>query len=154
MKKVWIASIFATLMLMVPFTNVIGASDTVEDCNCNPISDLQLVRTERLLDRLESRINFILLRYGHIPEVSEKCNEILANINLRPQAFELICDFLLIIYISFGVLIIILQEIASKFDLSGMIYLIFLSMYGSLFASLILIVFLRVSLDCEWPYLT
>ena len=75
MKKVWIASIFATLMLLVPLTSVVGASE-VEDCNCKPISDSQVVRIERLLNRLENRINFILLRYGHIPEVAENFQEI------------------------------------------------------------------------------
>ena len=93
MKKVWIASILATLMLMVPLTSVVGANE-VEDCNCNPtISDLQLVRIERLLNRLENRINFILLRYGHIPEVAEKCEEVLDSIN-SDGFLEIFCDFL------------------------------------------------------------
>ena len=94
MKKVWIASILATLMLTVPLTSVVGASDTVEDCNCNPaISDFQVVRIERLLDRLESRINFILLRYGHIPEIREKCEGILDVIN-SDGLNEILCDIL------------------------------------------------------------
>ena len=95
MKKVWIASILATLILLVPINSVVGASDIIEDCNCNPVSDLQVVRIERLLDRLESRINFILLRYGHIPEVKEKCEEVLDIINsdiLRD--FPIICSIL------------------------------------------------------------
>ena len=91
MKKVWIASIFATLMLLVPLTNIVSASDTVEDCNCNPINDLQVVRIERLLNRLESRINFILLRYGHIPKVEEKCEEVLELIN-SDGLWDIICD--------------------------------------------------------------
>ena len=93
MKKVWIASIFATLMLLVPLTSVVGANE-VEDCNCNPtVSDLQLVIIERLLDRLESRINFILLKYGHIPEVAEKCEEIIGIINSN-DLLDIICDFI------------------------------------------------------------
>ena len=78
-------------MLMVPITNVVSANE-VEDCNCNPISDLQVVRIERLLDRLESRISFILLRYGHIPEVEEKCEEVLELIN-SDGLLDIICDF-------------------------------------------------------------
>ena len=53
--------------------SITKTSEDEEDCNCNPISDIQVVRIERLLDRIESRINFILLRHGHIPEVAEKC---------------------------------------------------------------------------------
>ena len=63
MKKVWIAGILSTLMLLMPITNVVGANE-VEDCNCYPINDLHLVRVKRLLDRLESRINFITCRCG------------------------------------------------------------------------------------------
>ena len=92
-KKVWIASILATLMLMVPLTNVVSANE-VEDCNCNPsISDSQVVRIERLMDMLESSINFIMLRYSHIPEVMEKCEEILVIINSW-EPFDIICEFL------------------------------------------------------------
>ena len=94
MRKVWIASILATLMLIVPITNIIGASDTVEDCNCKPtISDLYLVRIERLIDRIERRIDFILLKYGHIPEVVEECEEILSIINSW-YPFDIICNIL------------------------------------------------------------
>ena len=93
MKKVWIASILACIMLLVPFTNVISANE-VEDCNCNPtISDSQVVRIERLLDRLESRINFILLRYGHIPEVKEKCQKVLDIINSEGPWEDFCNDF-------------------------------------------------------------
>jgi len=93
MRKVWIASILATLMLTVPLTSVVSAND-VEDCNCKPtISDLQVVRIERLLDRLESRINFILLRYGHIPEVAEKCEGILELI-ISNDLNSVFCDIL------------------------------------------------------------
>ena len=95
MKKVWIASILATLMLTVPLTSVVSANE-VEECNCKPtISDLQVIRIERLLNRLESRINFILLKYGHIPEVKEKCEEILDIISSDILwDFPIICSIL------------------------------------------------------------
>ena len=96
MKKVWIASIFATLMLTVPLTSVVGASEVEDDCNCNPVSDLHLIRIERLLNRLESRIDFILLKYGHIPEVAEKCHEALELIN-SDDIKDTICGILFII---------------------------------------------------------
>ena len=97
MKKVWIACIFATLILIVPLTSVVGASDIYEDCNCNPtISDLQVVRTEKLLTMLESRINFILLKLGHVPEVKEKCEEVLEVIHSnRVLDYPIICSILL-----------------------------------------------------------
>lgn len=111
MKKVWIASIFACILLMVPFTNVIGASEVEEDCNCNPtISDSQLVRIERLLDRLESRINFILLRYGHIPEVKEKCEEILELFNFDELWRLIICTIIHSILLLFTYFFLLFPE--------------------------------------------
>ena len=92
MKKVWIASILTILMLTVPLTSVVGANE-VEDCNCNPISDIQVVRIQKLLDRLESGINFILSRYSHIPDVKEKCEEILGIIDSW-EPFDIICEIL------------------------------------------------------------
>jgi hypothetical protein len=77
---------------MVPITNVVSAND-VDDYNFNPTTDLQLVRIERLLDRLESRIDFILLKYGHVPEVAEKCEEVLELIN-SDSLLDLFCDIL------------------------------------------------------------
>ena len=93
MRKVWIASILTILMLTVPISSVVSANE-VEDCNCNSsISDSKVVRIERLLDELESRINFILLRYGYILEVKEKCEDILCIIN-SDDFLELFCDIL------------------------------------------------------------
>ena len=50
-------------------------------------------RIERLLNRLERRVDFILLRYGHIPEVEEKCEEVLDTINSDGWR-ENLCDTL------------------------------------------------------------
>ena len=117
MKKVWIASILAILMLLVPLNSVVGTNE-VEDCNCKPFSDLQVVRIGRLLDRLESRINFIVLNYGHIPEVAEKCDGILEQINSND--FELFCAIigsieLLLLFIMYNIpyeLAILLEPLA------------------------------------------
>ena len=104
MRNVWYTKAFVlviiVLFLGVGFqpalaneisTNIV--SDVDEDCNCKPINDIQVVRIERLLDRLENRINFILLRYGHLPEVAEKCEEVLGVIN-SDGLLDIICDFI------------------------------------------------------------
>ena len=90
-NKILIASLFATLMLLVPMTSVVGVSDVEEDCGCQPISNQQSIRIERLQSKLESRINFILLRYGDIPEIAEKCEEVLELIN-SDGLWDIICD--------------------------------------------------------------
>ena len=108
MKKVWITSILTILMLTVPITSVVSANEA-EDCNCNPtINDSQIVRIERLLNRFESRINFILLRYGYIPEVAEKCEEMLNIINSW-EPFDIICEILTLIMIGLEHMLIIFQ---------------------------------------------
>ena len=94
-KKILIASIFATLMLLVPMTSVVGVSD-VEDCGCQVVNSSDLVRVKLLMVRLKVVTNILLLRYGHIPEIQEKCQEILEIINPdNPLDVPLICDILL-----------------------------------------------------------
>ena len=52
MKKVWIASIFACIMLMVPITNVVGVNEVDEDSvRASPLFN---VRSKRVIDE-ESR---------------------------------------------------------------------------------------------------
>ena len=76
-------------------------ANEVEDCNCKPIiSDSQIVRIERLLNRLESRINFILLRYSHIPGIEQMTPRLSEIINSNDFNSDF-CDNLeeLIIYL-------------------------------------------------------
>ena len=151
MKKVWIASIFATLMLMVPLTSVVGASDFDEDCNCKPINDLQLVKIERLLNRLENRINFILLKYGHIPEVKEKCEEILDVIHSnRVLDYPIICGILLILYNTFSSLYEIIGYIILNHRTLYLIFFPILFPIGFTIAYLMIITHIRgIQLNCK-----
>ena len=83
MKKVWIASILATLMLTVPMTLVVGANE-VEDCvECEPVSRVDLLKVKLLMIRLEPIIKVIQSKYSHIPEVEEKCKEALDIIHSK-----------------------------------------------------------------------
>ena len=115
MKKVWIASILACIMLLVPLNSVIGVSDSIEDCDCNPVRNLNVERVERLLNRLESRINFILLRYGHIPEVVEKCHEALELIN-SDSFIDMVCNIVWYLLLFIGDLLE---------NISGILFLLF-----------------------------
>ena len=144
MKKVWIAGILTILMLIVPINSVVGANE-VEDCNCKlVISDSQVVRIERLLDRLESRIDFILLKYGHISGIEENHQEISNKIiKLREmneelklasplQVNEIIC---IILYsMSFGALWVMLSISAMVESYHGTIlYYVLLSITFPIF---------------------
>ena len=150
MVKVWIASILATLMLVMPITNVVSANE-IDDCNCNPISDSQVVRIERLLDKVENRINFILLKYGHIPEVKDKCEEILdiihSNIVLD---YPIICAFLLILYRTLSSLVVIFDIIILNHETLYLIFFPILFPIGLTLILLMIMVEIRgIQLNCE-----
>ena len=100
MNKVWIASILATIMLLVPISSVVGANEVVdEDClECQPVNRVDLLRVKLLLTRLEVFTNVILSKLGHIPEIEEKCEEILDIIHSnRLLDSPIICAILSII---------------------------------------------------------
>jgi hypothetical protein len=92
-RKILIASIFATLILLVPMTSVVGVSDVEDDCGCEDVNRYDLFRVKLLLVRLKVYINIILLRFGFIPEVAEKCEEILDVIK-SDETWHPICDIL------------------------------------------------------------
>jgi hypothetical protein len=82
-------------MLSVPMTSVVGASDVEDDCGCQVVSSSNLVRVKLLMFRLKVVTNILLLRFGYIPEVAEKCEEILDVINSnRLLDYPIICDIL------------------------------------------------------------
>ena len=131
MKKVWIASILATLILTIPLTSVVSANE-VEDClECQPVNRFDLLKVKLLMIRLETYTNIILSKFGFISEIEEKCQEILDHINSnRVLEFTLICYFLLVIYfLVVGVTVIldeILTEIAKDNPKLWPIFLVFL----------------------------
>jgi len=94
-KKILIASLFATLILLVPMTSVVGVSDVEEDCECQDVNRYDLFRVKLLLVRIKVITNILLLRFGHIPEVADKCFDILENLDLNKlQGSPIICAIL------------------------------------------------------------
>ena len=150
MVKVWIASILATLILMVPMTSAVSAN-WIEDCNCNPISDSQVVRIERFFNRLESRINLIMFRYGYIPEIKEKCEEIIdiihSNIVLD---YPIICAILLILYKTLSSLVFIFDYIILNHETLYLIFFPILFPIGLTLSLLMIMTEIRgIQLNCE-----
>ena len=114
-KKILIASLFATLMLLVPMTSVVGFSDVSlnrkiekiednntitetydnEDCGCEVVSSQRLVRLERLLNRVKIYTNVISILSKNNPDVKEKCKELLNEVSaLREMNNALKFDFI------------------------------------------------------------
>ena len=52
-------------------------SDVDEDClECQPVNRIDILKVKLLMIRVEAFTNVILSRFGHIPEIREKCEEI------------------------------------------------------------------------------
>ena len=151
-KKILIASIFATLMLLVPMTSVIGVSDVEDDCGCQVVNRYDLFRVKLLLVRLEVYINIILLRFGYIPEVAEKCQEILDVINSNRQLdYPIICDMLEPIWNKFQDIVDICFNLRDKYEDNPIIYYIIeLIILPPLLAIGTIILIPAVFFDCDW----
>ena len=167
-RKILIASLFATLMLLVPVTSVVGISDislnrkiekieddnTItetydnEDCECQVVNRYDLFRVKLLLVRLKVFTNILLLRFGHIPEIKEKCEEILDLIN---SDFPIICAILESVWNQYKYIINILDDLISKYEdnpiISGII-IIFLAYPLDNIAFIVLS--LGAAFGCEW----
>ena len=80
-KKLLIAGFFATIMLLFPLSAVTGASvkglNTTEEVIAESYPDIP----DYLLEIIYERIDYLLVNYGHIQEIVDACNEILAVIN-------------------------------------------------------------------------
>ena len=83
-KKILIVVGITILFLGVGFqpalaneVSISKTSDIHEDClECQHISKVELLKVKLLLIRIEAITNVILSKFGHIPEVAEKCQEI------------------------------------------------------------------------------
>ena len=106
MKKVLILGIIV-LFVSVGFQPVLAnevsitkTSDIVEDCGCQENNRVNLLRFKLFLIRLEAFTNIILLsKLGYIPEVAEKCEEILDIINSNKVLdYPIICALIFVIF--------------------------------------------------------
>ena len=115
-KKILITSLFATLMLLVPMTSVVGESYVNNDCGCNVVNSYDLSRFKLLMFRLKVVTNILLLRFGDIPEVKEQCHEILDVINSNSLwDFPIICGILESILNRLNNIVIILEDLVEKY---------------------------------------
>ena len=102
--------------------------DKVEDCDCQEIDSKNLVRVKLLLSRLKVSANILLLRYGHMPEVKEKCQELLNGINsFNPLSGPpVICAIAIGIYLEISSIFTSMWEfqeyILEKYPILGVIY--------------------------------
>jgi len=150
-KKILIASLFATLMLLVPMTSAVGVSDVEEDCGCQDVNRYDLLRVKLLMGKLKVITNILLLRFGHIPEIQEKCQEILDVINSNRQLDNsIICDILEPIWNLLKYIGEIGNDLLSRYEDNPIIFgiLIFLALPLEYIG--FILHFLGNAFDCEW----
>ena len=92
-----------------------------------------LLKVKLLLIRLEAFTNIILTRFGHIPEIREKCEEILDIIDSNKLWDNpIICAVLLSIFIYLlaitGVIHVLYEIFNEKNPLIGQILIIFIEL--------------------------
>ncbi len=105
-NKIWkkglvvgIIVLFIGVGIQPAFANEVSitnkTSEVEEDCNCNPVSNLHLIRLERMLNRVESYTNIISIFSYRNPVIKEKFEELSNEItSLREMNNALKSDFL------------------------------------------------------------
>ena len=136
-----LATIIIVFLLGVGFqpalaneVSITKASDIKEDCNCNPVNNLPVVRIEKLLNRVEGLLNrlvihniIILILVKNNPEVIEKYQDISSRIaTLREMNKEFksqflsdnepfICIFIESMFYFFGSILYVVEKTWEKF---------------------------------------
>ena len=106
-------------------------SDFEEDCNCNPVSNLHLIRLERLVNRLEIHTKILSVFSKYNPEFAEKYQEIPNRISTLVSINEesVICDFLESLFNKYFDKIVNLHEKLDSLEPFPRLYLLFLPFY-------------------------
>jgi hypothetical protein len=152
-RKILIVSLFATLMLFVPMTSVVGVSDVENDCGCQVVNSSDLFRFKLLLVRIKVVTNILLLRFGYIPEAAEKCNEILGVINSNRQLdYPIICDILEPIWNLIEDIIGILYYLGHAFKDNPIIFNIINILGSHVLRMYEIFLAIGVSFQCEWVH--
>ena len=169
MKKVWIASILTCIILMLPITNVVGANEVVdEDClECQPVNRVDLLKVRILLKRIEAFVNIMSLKFNHIPEVKEKCqevsDEIIAlkervndlNFDSLSQDNDIYCNILISIALLLFPIGLIIEGIWEKFPKNLILRSICYFIGNYINALFLIIILYSFALGCwDYPYLS
>jgi hypothetical protein len=91
------AGLWGPEYIYIPNTRNLNTNNNQnEECReCQSVSESDLIRVERLLDRVEVYNKLLLMLPKDYPKVREKCKEILGVINSnRPWDFPIICNMI------------------------------------------------------------
>jgi hypothetical protein len=99
-KNILIAILCVTILLLVPFTSISGASVSGLNTKVEIVEEVNPVIPYNLFEELVESINQLLIDYGDIPEVVDTCNEALEVIDsiIKMDIIEEICLALYVLY--------------------------------------------------------
>ena len=88
MKKIVVIGVIALFVgagvqpaLAVETKSSVDTIEEEEDCDCQTVDRVNLIRAELLLNKLKVFTKVMSLKYGHIPKVEEKTQELFDVIN-------------------------------------------------------------------------
>jgi hypothetical protein len=155
-KNILIAILCVTILLLVPLTNVSGASVGGLNTKNIVVEETNPVIPYYLFDELVELINQLLVDGKDVPEVVDMCNEALELIDsiLQNELHDIICGGLAILFFGFGVLALFLRELCIIFLEVGFPFLgnIFLSLSMASIVIAIACLFIGMIFDCEWAW--
>ena len=128
------------------------SSNIEKNClECKPVNRLDLLTVKLLLIRVEAITNIILSKYRHIPEITEKYEEVLDIIDYsRVLDYPIICGILLILYNTFSSLYEILVNIILNHRTLYLIFFPILFPIGFAITYLMIITEIRgLQLNCK-----
>jgi hypothetical protein len=151
-KNIFLAILCTSILLLVPLTNISGASVSGLNTEAEFVEEANTVIPYHLFEELIVLINRLLIDYGDIPEVVVACNEALEAIDsiIQMDNIEEICDRLWGIGYAFGLIgLIALFFLIGEEDLFDALYLI--GWIIACFSIVIIIECIGFLLKCDWP---
>jgi hypothetical protein len=155
-KNILIAILCASILLLVPFSTISGASVGGLNNKVEIVGESNPVIPYHLFEELIELINQLLVDGKDVPEVVDMCNEALELIDsiLQMDLHDIICGVFAILFFGFGVLGLFLRELCIIFEGVGFTFLgsIFLSLSMASIVIAITCLFIAMILDCEWAW--
>ena len=172
-NKIWKKSLVVGIIVLFigvgfqpAFANevsITNKSEVEEDCDCQPVSNLHLIRLERMLNRLEIHTKILSVISKYNSEIAEKyqeiSNRILTLVSINEES--VICDFLESLNNKYYDKIFNLYEKLDSLEPFPRLYLLFLPFYGiivEIYWGIMMVIFTIaaylhfLNIECEWVW--
>jgi hypothetical protein len=128
--------------------------ENVEDCDCQETDRLNSYLVKYMITRLEIATNILLSKFGYIPEVKEKCQEVLEGINSIDikGIIQEICDTLFGLSVMCSDMIKYFLNFAEDYTHFPPVFILFTFLAGINYLMLFPILFVGLLLNCDWIY--